>query len=72
MDRFRDQTIGFFGGPASQPSTWPAGIVQTHSGEEFGNDTTFLWRHKSGEEHVIAPEPSRSIIEQIERSLEAD
>ena len=72
MDGFRDQTIDIFGGAGSQPLICSAEIVEALSGEEFGNDATFLWRRESCERYFIAYEPSRSIVERIERSLEAD
>ena len=72
MDEFSDQPNGFFGGASHRPSTWTAEIVEALSGEEFGNDATFLWPRESCERYFIAYEPSRSIVERIERSLEAD
>lgn len=62
MDEFRDQPNGFFGGVSHRPSTWTAEIVEGLSGDEFGNDATFLWRCKSCEGYFIAPEPSRPFI----------
>jgi hypothetical protein len=63
MDEFSDQPNGFFGGASHRPSTWTAEIVDALSGDGFGYDTTFLWRCKSCEGYLIAPKPSRPIID---------